>query len=101
MSFLDCKELLLIRLQVALLGHVFRLTFLSRQEIGQQHRLAKIATDAFVAAFPPAWHDLANYVDDEPHLVVTERQVLLGLVCTDYYSTTAWLIVLDSGARST
>lgn len=80
MSYFKGKVLWLIRPQVALLGHVFRLTFMSRQEIGQQHRLVKIATDAFVAAFPPAWNDLANFVDDEPHLVVTERQVLLGLV---------------------
>ena len=62
------------------MGHVFRLTFSSRQEIGQQHRLAKAATDAFVAAFPPSWHDIPNFVDDRPNPVVTERQVLVALV---------------------
>lgn len=68
---------------MALLGHVFRLTFSSRREIGQQHRLAKVATDAFVAAFPASWHDLPNFFDNQPDSVVTERQVLLGLVSFD------------------
>ena len=66
-----------------MLGHVFRLTFLSRKEIGQQHRLAKAATDAFVAAFPPSWRDVSTFVEDRSDQAVAERQVLVALVSID------------------
>jgi hypothetical protein len=51
-----------------------------RKIIGQQHRFAKVAVDALIAAFPPEWHDIRNFVDDSPKTAVTERCSLLALV---------------------
>lgn len=66
-------------LQVSLLGYVFSLTFLTRQKIGQQHRFAKVAVDALVAAFPTHWHDIRNYPAGGT-TAVSERSILLSLV---------------------
>ncbi|KAJ9108216.1 hypothetical protein QFC19_002463 [Naganishia cerealis] len=70
------------RIAVALLGYVFNLTFLPREEIGDNHRRAKIALDSLVAAFPRKWHDIRNYKDATSSGSVPERHTLLALWCT-------------------
>jgi hypothetical protein len=75
---------------------------LPRKSIGQQHRRAKVAADALVAAFPLEWHDIRNFVDDRPETAVPERCSLLALVriipVEGYRSAN---VPCYSGARST
>lgn len=76
----ELESLISAGFKTTLLGYVFNLTLLAREEIGDNHRRAKVALDALIAAFPPEWYNIAEYTFESSGRAVSERHALLALV---------------------